>query len=148
MEDIAEQIVKKARMMPLKTGVVLKCNGVSVAKVAVTGGVGIEVRVPYDSLLFPFAEIDAAVESFMTAAHQAADAELSQPSDRHYPVVRHTNGIPLLRFEWNDRAARQKAQVGIAHILKHPPLSDKTATVESSTEPFDARGLVGWDAEM
>ena len=44
MEDIAEQIVRTARMMPSKTAVVLTCNDVSIAKVAVTGGVGFEVR--------------------------------------------------------------------------------------------------------
>ena len=88
MEDIAEQIVKKARMMPQKTGVVLKCNGVSIAKVAVTGGVGIEVRVPYESLLFPFAEIkiNAAVECFATAAQKTPDTEYDDripPSKQH-----------------------------------------------------------------
>ena len=34
MEDIAEQIVRTARMMPSKTAVVLTCNDVSIAKVA------------------------------------------------------------------------------------------------------------------
>ena len=145
MEDIAEQIVKKARMMPQKTGVVLKCNGVSIAKVAVTGGVGIEVRVPYESLLFPFAEINAAVECFVTAAQKTPGTERD---DRWYPYVYHTNDIPLLHFEWSNRVERKKALVSIARILKHPPLSDKTANVESSTKPFDARGFVGWDADM
>jgi|EP00966_Prymnesium_polylepis_P325713 hypothetical protein len=69
-------------------------------------------------------------------------------SCRHHPVVHHTNGIPLLRFEWANREERKDTQARIAHILKHPPLSDKSATVESSTKPFDARGLLGWDAEM
>ena len=71
MEDIAECIVKKARMMPVDTGVALKCNGVIIAKVAVTGGFGLEVTSgdKKAALLFPMAEIQAAVTSFLTAAH-------------------------------------------------------------------------------
>ena len=148
MDDIAEQIVKKARMMPQKTGVVLKCNGVSIAKVAVTGGVGIEVRVPYESLLFPFAEINAAVECFVTAAQKTPGTERD---DRWYPYVYQSHerhSARLLHFEWSNRVERKKALVSIARILKHPPLSDKTANVESSTKPLDARGFVGWDADM
>jgi hypothetical protein len=96
-------------------------------------------------LLFPFAEINAAVECFATAAQKTPDTEYD---DRYYPCVYHTNGIPLLRFEWSNIVERKKGLVSIARILKHPPLSDKTANVESSTKPFDARGFVGWDADM
>ena len=52
MEDIAEQIVRTARMMPSKTAVVLTCNDVSIAKVAVTGGVGFEVRARDQSIVY------------------------------------------------------------------------------------------------
>ena len=66
MEDIAEQIVRTARMMPSKTAVVLTCNDVSIAKVAVTGGVGFEVRARDACLLFPFKEVRPAAECFVT----------------------------------------------------------------------------------
>ena len=43
MQDIAEAIVKQARMLPVDTGVALKCNGAVITKVAVTGGFGFQV---------------------------------------------------------------------------------------------------------
>ena len=45
MQDIAEIIVKKARMMPVDIGVALESNGATIAKVKVTGGIGLEVKV-------------------------------------------------------------------------------------------------------
>ena len=67
MEDLAEVIVKKARTTPIDLGVSLEANGVVIAKVAVTGGHGIEVRHPTGkTLLFPLAELEVAVQCFMT----------------------------------------------------------------------------------
>ena len=62
MEDIAEQIVKRARMMPEDTGVRLEANGVVIAKVKVTGGVGVEVRSGSATLLFAMTAIKTAVQ--------------------------------------------------------------------------------------
>ena len=69
MEDIAELIVKKARTVPIDTGIALTCNNARIAKVAVTGGVGLEVTYDGKMLLFPMAEMTTAVQSFMAAAH-------------------------------------------------------------------------------
>eukprot|EP00966_Prymnesium_polylepis_P069174 1607544-Prymnesium_polylepis.1 len=142
MDHIAEQIVTKARMTPLETGVALECNGVVIAKVAVTGGIGFEVRIANASLLFPYAEVNVAAECFLTTACTAPGAAI------HDLAVRHTNGISLLSFDFVSIDQRTNAEVSVVHILKQPPLCTKTATVENSTEPFDAQGLVGWNGEM
>ena len=144
MEDIAEQIVRTARMLPSKTAVGLTCNGVSIVKVAVTGGVGFEVRARDGRLLFPFAEIWAAAECFVTTAHEYREDRRVCPPPL---VVHHINGMPMLSVEWDCAARRHEAIDSITRILKYPPLCDKPATVEGSTVPFDATGLPDWDTK-
>ena len=144
MEDIAEQIVRTARMMPSKTAVVLTCNDVSIAKVAVTGGVGFEVRARDACLLFPFKEVRPAAECFVTTAHEYREDRRVCPPPL---VVHHMNGIPMLSVEWNCADRRHEAIRSITRILERPPLCDKPATVEGSTVPFDATGLPDWDTK-
>ena len=57
MNDIAELIVQKARAVPVDTGIALTCNNARIAKVAVTGGVGLEVTYEGKMLLFPMTEM-------------------------------------------------------------------------------------------
>eukprot|EP00966_Prymnesium_polylepis_P198192 4592503-Prymnesium_polylepis.1 len=121
-------------MIPLETAVALECNGVVIAKVAVTGGIGFEVRIANASLLFPFAEVTVAAECFLTTACRVPGA------DKHDLTVRHTNGIALLSFDFVSTDRRTNARVSVVRILKQPPLCTKTATVQDSTKPFDARG--------
>jgi hypothetical protein len=53
MDELATLIVKRARPMPVDTGIACNCNGAILAKVKVTGGVGVEVRFNGSALLFP-----------------------------------------------------------------------------------------------
>ena len=131
-------------MLPSKTPVGLTCNGVSIVKVAVTGGVGFEVRARDGCLLFPFAEVGAAAECFVTTAHEYSEDRRVCPPPL---VVHHMNGIPMLSFEWDFADRRYEAIRSITRILEHPPLCDKPATVEGSTVPFDATGLPDWDTK-
>ena len=143
MENIAEEIVKRARMMPIHTGVELECNGVTITKVAVTGGFGVEVRSEDATLLFPMASAVPAARCFVTASTQAGEMK-----DRICPIIRHKNRIPLLTFEWNDKKERATAIQQVADFLKHPPLCNETQAAEEATTPLDVRGLVGWSVEM
>ena len=120
----------------------LECNGVVIAKVAVTGGIGYEVLSGDASLLFPYAKVKGATECFLTTARNAPGAVI------HDMTVRHINGISMLNFGWYEHTERAKAHVSVARILKQPPLCTKPATLQDSTEPFDARGLVGWNGEV
>eukprot|EP00966_Prymnesium_polylepis_P337306 7391985-Prymnesium_polylepis.1 len=97
MQDIAEIIVNKARMMPVDIGVALESNGATIAKVKVTGGFGLQVTSQDRALLFPMAELPVAVQSFLAAALLGGKDNIS----KFNPTVRHTNGVPLLRFEWH-----------------------------------------------
>ena len=144
MEDIAEQIVKCARTMPEDTGVSLECNGIVIAKVKVTGGVGLEVRSGNDALLFAMAAIQTAVRCFLTAAHAAPD--LQPNNNRHHPIVRHKNGIAMYNFRYNDPKEHANAATFVIDILQTPPLCKDTPTVEKAVTAMDARGLVGWEA--
>ena len=137
MQDIAEIIVNKARMMPVDTGVALESNGATVAKVKVTGGFGLEVTSADQALLFPMAELPMAVESFLTAA-------LLGGKDI---TVRHTNGVPLLRFEWYCKKERAQAACSVSRLLLHPPLCREIEAPADAIIPFDARGRVGWDMD-
>ena len=143
MEDMTDLIVKRARTMPVDTGIALKCNGAVLAKVKVTGGVGVEVRAEGSTLLFPMAQLDMAVVSFLTSAHTAPGFDILK--DLYRPTIRHANGLALLRFEWNDKKERASAQKTIAQYIMKPPLCTSTA-LEASSQPFDARGQVGWEA--
>jgi len=150
MQDIAEIIVNKARKMPVDIGVALESNGATIAKVKVTGGVGLEVKVRGGvftsedrALLFPMAELPMAVQSFLTAAHLGA----IDNSEKYVPTVRHTNGVPLLRFEWNCDKARAKAACSVSRLLLHPPLCREAEAPAEASIPFDARGRVGWDVD-
>ena len=55
------------------------------------------------------------------------------------------NGLALLQFEWNDRKERATVQKTIAQYIRKPPLCTTTA-LEASSQPFDARGMEGWEA--
>ena len=145
MQDIAECIVMKSRMLPVETGVALQCNGAMIAKVAVTGGFGFEVTSAdkKSSLLFPKAELHRAVESFLTAAHVVA----VDGAARYKPVVCHANGLPLLSFEWNDIKAKRLAQRSVSDILLQPPLCHEMQTAAKTSLSFDARGRHGWDID-
>ena len=129
-------------MMPSKTAVVLTCNDVSIAKVAVTGGVGFEVRARDGCLLFPFKEVRPAAECFVTTAHEySKDRRVCPPP----LVVHHMNGMPMLSFQAHCADRRYDAISSITRILKYPPLCDKPAAVEGSAVPFDATGLAEWN---
>eukprot|EP00966_Prymnesium_polylepis_P271584 6274406-Prymnesium_polylepis.1 len=110
MQDIAEIIVNKARMMPVDIGVALECNRASIAKVKVTGGFGLEVTSEGQVLLFPMAELPMAVQSFVTAARLGG----KDCNERYEPTVRHTNGVPLLQFEWNCKKERAQAACSVS----------------------------------
>ena len=150
MQDIAEVIVKKARMMPVDIGVALESNGATIAKVKVTGGVGLEVKVTAGvftceerALLFPMAELPMAVQFFLTAAHLGGD----QNAEKYHPTVWHTNGVPFLRFEWNCKKARAQAACSVSRLLLRPPLCREIEAPAEASIPFDARGRVGWDVD-
>ena len=143
MQDVADCIVKRARTMPVETGVALRSNRARIAKVAVTGGFGLEVSFAESSLLFPMAEIQVAVESFLTSAHMG-NVEFSE---KHHPVVYHGNGVPLLRFEWNSTSQKVKAHRSVVHFLRNPPLCRGMETPERASVEFDSRGCAGWDVE-
>lgn len=140
---MADLIVKRARTMPVDTGIALECNGVVLAKVKVTGGMGVEVRAEGSTLLFPMAQLDMAIVSFLTAAHTAPGFDILK--DLYHPTIRHANGLALLDFEWNDKKERATAQKMIAQYIRKPPLCPETA-LEQSSHSFDARGVAGWEA--
>ena len=142
MEDIAELIVKKAQAVPIDTGIALTCNNARITKVAVTGGVGLEVTYEGKMLLFPMTEIKTAVQSFMTAVHLSG-ADMASKYD---PKVYHANGVPLMKFEWNCKKSRAKAEASMYRILQKPPLCSEMET-EKASIPFDARGRDGWDVD-
>ena len=142
MQDIAEIIVKKARVTPVDTGVALESNGATIFKVKVTGGFGIQVTSEDRALLFPMAELPMAVQSFLTAVHVGGN-----DLEKYRPTLRHTNGVPLLGFEWNDKKERAKAARSVSHLLLHPPLCREIEAPAEATIPFDARGRVGWDVD-
>lgn len=142
MNDIAELIVKKARSVPIDTGIALTCNNARIAKVAVTGGVGLEVTYEGKMLLFPLAEMKTALQSFMTAAHLSG----ADTASKYNLKVYHANGVPLMKFEWNCEKAQAKAGTSMHRILQKPPLCSEIET-EKSSIPFDARGRDGWDID-
>ena len=142
MNDIAELIVKKARSVPIDTGIALTCNNARIAKVAVTGGVGLEVTYEGKMLLFPLAEMKTALQSFMTAAHLSG----ADTASKYDPKVYHANGVPLMKFEWNCKKSRAKAEASLHRILQKPPLCSEMET-EKASIPFDARGRDGWDVD-
>ena len=136
MDDIANLIVKKARSTPEDTAVGLQCNNVTITKVLVTGGFGLQIKFQDTYLLFPISEAKGAVTCFLNAAHHAG---IGDPASKFNPTVFHANGIPLITFQLNDTKATQS----LARLLLNPPLSD----IEIETASFDARGLVGWSVD-
>ena len=142
MDEMADMIVKKARTMPVDTGIAVTCNGVVLAKVKVTGGVGVELRAQGSTLLFPMAQVDMALVAFISAAHTAPRG--FDDKDLYVLTIRHANGIALLQLNWNSKetAAAQKM---LAQYIRKPPLCPHTA-LETSSQPFDARGMSGWEA--
>ena len=139
MDDIAEQIVKRARMMPDDTAVRLESNGIVIAKVKVTGGIGLEVRSGSATLLFPKAGIKKAVETFLVAAH-TANVDINS---RYSPIVRHANGIAMLTFQWNCKKDHASAMASLVEILESPPLCETATEVEKVMTPMDTQGGVG-----
>jgi hypothetical protein len=139
MNDIADLIVKKARSTPEDTAVGLQCNNVTITKVLVTGGFGLQIKSQGSHFLFPISEAKGAATCFLTAGRCAGvDANAW-----FHPTVLHANGIPLLKFEWNDNKERKAAIQSLAHLLLNPPLSD----IEMETASFDARGHAGWSVD-
>lgn len=136
MDDIAEQIVKRARRMSDDTAVRLESNGVVIAKVKVTGGIGLEVRSGNATLLFPKAGIKKAVETFLVAVH-TADVDTKS---RFSPIVRHANGIAMLTFQWNCNKERASAMASLVEILENPPLCESATEVEKAMTPMDTQG--------
>lgn len=129
MQDVASLIVTLARTMPVDTGVALTCNGVVVAKVRITGGVAFEVRSGSAALLFAPAHVAAAARAFLTEAHTSA----TDQCEKHTPVVRHVNGIALLKFTWNCEDNRQRAVQSVVDTLLAPPLCAKTSLEAAAT---------------
>ena len=142
MEGLAEMIVKKARSVPTNTAIALTGNKARIAKVAVTGGLGLEVTYEGKKLLFPMAEAKSAVESFMIGAHKSRE-DINRKFDLE---LCYENGIPATTCEWNCVKSRAKAEGSIHRILKNPPLSGEMET-ETASIPFDARNRDGWDVE-
>ena len=68
-------------------------------------------------------------------------------SEKYHPTVRHMNGVPLLRFEWNCKKARAQAARSVAHLLLYPPLCREIESPADASIPFDARGHDGWDVD-
>ena len=119
MEDIAECIVAKSRMMPLDTGVSFVSGSVTITKVAVTGGIGFQVADKTSSLLFPMAEVRAAVVSFLTSGY------ISNQEKREC-TVRHANGLAILMFSWTYDAEKEQAIRSVTRMLLQPPLCNDT----------------------
>ena len=146
MQEIAEQIIKKARMMPIDTGVTLECNGARITKVAVTGGFGWEVTsANKKSLLFPMAHMKAAVESFLTAGH-CAEVEHCL---KYRPTICHGNGLQLLQFDWHwhEDKDNEKVKRRLYNLLLDPPLSSDMHSLAKASLSFDSRGYIGWDID-
>ena len=143
MQDIAEAIVKRARMLPLDTGVELCCNGAVIKKVKVTGGFGLQVSSKDETslLLFPMAEMEMATLSFLTTARKTA----TDMEGKNFPSVHRANGLPLLSFEWNNTKAREGARRSVSRLLLNPPLCRDMQTAAETSVAFDARGREGWD---
>lgn len=139
MDDLAKLIVKEAQSVPTGTAIALTSNNARIAKVEVTGGVGLEVTHEGKMLLFPIAEMKAAVQSFLIAAHLSGVDVGSQYNLKVY----HANGVPLMHLGWNCEKERAKAEASMLRILQTPPLCSEIETEKAST-PFDARGRDGW----
>lgn len=141
MDEIAAHIVEKARLMPVDTGFGIESNGVVIRKVRVVGGVGMQVEDKGKTLLFPWAAAETAANCFLSGVHNASNAEFKL---RFNPVLRHTNGIVLYNFEWNDREARAKALEFVVRIFKDPPFCGDTPEMATASVHLDVRGLDGW----
>ena len=142
MEDIAECIVAKSRMMPLHTGVSFVSGGATITKVAVTGGIGLEVADKKSSLLFAMAEVHVAVVSFLTSGW---DQEKRKRPHCTTLTVRHANGLAILMFSWTNDTELEQAIRSVTRVLLHPPVCNETLTTATSAVSFDARGRDGWD---
>ena len=129
MEDIAESIVAQSRMMPLHTGVSLVSGSVTITKVAVTGGMGFEVADKKSSLLFPMAEVRAAVVSFLTSGW---DQEKRKRPHCTTLTVRHANGLAILMFSWHCKAQNEQAIQELTRMLLQPPLCNEMLTMSTS----------------
>lgn len=138
-----------ARTVPDDTGVGLTCNRSTITKVEVTGGFGLEVKSSgkESPLIFSMASVLSAVEAFLTAAHISYPDETGYNLSKRHPTVYHTNGLPLLGFEWNDKKARAQAQRSLSRILLNPPLCPEMEKCPKASISFDARGHVGWDTD-
>lgn len=146
VEDLAEEIVKQARALPTTTRIALTSNNARIAKVAVTGGVGLQIT--YDGnkkVLFPMQEAKNAVESFMASAHESG----TDIRTKYTLKVFYENGVPALTpFDWNCHEARAKAKRSIHRILKNPPLAlHSEMEMETASIQVDARERDGWNVE-
>ena len=142
MDEIVEHIVKKARLMPVDIGVGLTSNSVTITKVKVVGGVGLQVEEDGKTLLFPWAAMETAVNCFLSAVHNAPNIEFKE---RLNPVLRHINGMVLHEFEWNSHKGRLRAAELVVRILKEPPFCADTPGVPKASARLDVQGLDGWD---
>ena len=110
-----------------------------------TGGIGFQVTDKKSSLLFPMAEVRAAVVSFLTSAYISAK-EMGEQWP-HQRVIRHANGLPILMFSWTNDTELKQAIRSVTRVLLHPPFCNEALTTAASAVSFDARGRGGWDID-
>ena len=125
-------------MMPADTGVSFKCNGASITKVKVTGGLAFEVAAENASLLFPMAQVEAAVMVFLTSAKSLSGVVRTL-------VVLHANGLPMMEVCWNFQNEKEKNNTcrSLAGLLLQPPLC---STTQAPVVSLDVRGRPGWNS--
>ena len=120
MDYLAKCIVNESRMHHIDTGTVFQCNGVNISKVKVTGGIGVKVYKAADEmtcLLFPMAEVESAVVSFMVTARSAGVGDEVWEAR----VFHANNNMQLLHLRWNEN--RKELMERLVHLLRHPPLA-------------------------
>jgi len=143
MEEIAEHIVKKARTIPVDTGVEFDINGVRLAKVAVVGGFGLELTLPGgELLLFPFSRMWEAITAFVTSGWNHGTDLCNRVA---CVPVKHVSGHTITEFHRNCEKDIKRAKELIKSLLKEPPLyKGGVARDVKDTTLVDARGTSGW----
>ena len=145
MDDLAAPIVDRARAMPTRSGLAIKgSREVTMRRVKVVGGFGVEVEQPDNEalLIFPWTQLRHAATCFLAAERHGPDGS---GDALRLTVVRHASGIPLFECILGNPDDRDMAIQKIVTLFKMPPLSRDSVETPAASVNVDARDLAGWN---
>ena len=146
MDELAEHIIKKARTVPVKTSISFDLHGVSLTKVAVVGGFGLEVTLKNgNTLLYPYSQAQYAIECFIQSGLEAD--ERSHKCTRSSCVFHGGSGHVFANFTEIQSTDAKHVRKLLLHTLKAPPLFNQDAEAPNASSSIDVREMIGWMPE-